>query len=174
MWWIRTVSGRRFFPFEPKASDVDIEDIAHGLSRLCCFAGQTPVHYSLAQHCVHIAQILVPRLRVYGLLACADSAYTGSVHITMKLGCPDLQRRSRAIKEVIYSALELDPPQPQEEGMIEYARDVILATEARDILKAPDAALQSLRPLSTIIEPIPADEARGLWLRLFLEYTEEL
>jgi len=174
MLWIRTVSGRRFFPFEPKPDDVDVHDIAHALSLLCCFAGQVPVFYSLAQHCVHVSELLIPRLRVYGLLVRADAAYLGSVPSMIRSGCPDLQRRSREIKGAIYRALRIQPPQGQDDGMIEYARDVVLATEARDIMGVEDAALQTTRPRTTKIEPVPAEEARGLWLRLLHEYLEEV
>ena len=55
MSWIRTYTGRSVWPLEPRVADIDIEDIAHALSMQCRFGGHTRYHYSVAQHCVLLA-----------------------------------------------------------------------------------------------------------------------
>jgi len=50
-----TSTGKDFDPFNPNPADIDIEDIARGLSRTCRFAGQLREgreFYSVAQHSV--------------------------------------------------------------------------------------------------------------------------
>lgn len=42
----------------PDPADIRIEDIAHQLSLQCRWGGCVRVHYSVAQHCVHCAEIL--------------------------------------------------------------------------------------------------------------------
>lgn len=54
--WIQTWSGKKFDLIDPKISDFDIKDIAHALSKICRFAGHTQRFYSVAEHCVHVAE----------------------------------------------------------------------------------------------------------------------
>lgn len=47
--WVPTLSGVRFFPFDPRPEDFDLGDIGHGLSNLCRYNGQCSEFYSVAQ-----------------------------------------------------------------------------------------------------------------------------
>jgi len=49
--WTQTLTGRKFWPLEPKAGDFHLADIAQGLSNECRFGGQIDF-YSVAQHCL--------------------------------------------------------------------------------------------------------------------------
>jgi hypothetical protein len=65
--WQRMLSGRRLDLLDPSALDVEIEDIAHGLSRVARWNGQTlgPHIFSVAQHSLLVEAIgghLEPRL----------------------------------------------------------------------------------------------------------------
>lgn len=57
--WQRMLSGRRLDLLNPSPVDIEIEDIAHGLSRVARWNGQTSGDYafSVAQHCVLVADI---------------------------------------------------------------------------------------------------------------------
>ena len=59
--WQRMLSGRRLNLLEPSPLDIEIEDIAHGLSRVARWNGQTSGDwaFSVAQHSVLVADILV-------------------------------------------------------------------------------------------------------------------
>lgn len=52
--WQRMLSGRRLDLLDPSPLDIEIDDIAHGLSRVARWNGQTsgPFALSVAQHCV--------------------------------------------------------------------------------------------------------------------------
>ena len=56
---IETVSGKLVDPANPNANDIDLYDIAWGLSRISRFAGHTmtPVPYNVAQHSVHVSNL---------------------------------------------------------------------------------------------------------------------
>ena len=57
--WQRMLSGRRLDLLDPTPVDVEIEDIAHGLSRVARWNGQTSGHwaYSVAQHSLLVEAI---------------------------------------------------------------------------------------------------------------------
>ena len=58
--WQRMLSGRRLNLLEPSPLDIEIEDIAHGLSRVARWNGQTSGDwaFSVAQHSVLVEEIL--------------------------------------------------------------------------------------------------------------------
>ena len=56
--WMLTYTGRRFYPIDPRPEDVCTEDIAHALSRICRFAGNTYCFYSVAEHSLSDTQII--------------------------------------------------------------------------------------------------------------------
>ena len=75
--WQRMLSGRRLNLLEPSPLDIEIEDIAHGLSRLARWNGQTSGKwaFSVAQHCLLVEDIVRrlsprsnPTLSLAGLL----------------------------------------------------------------------------------------------------------
>jgi 5'-deoxynucleotidase YfbR-like HD superfamily hydrolase len=67
-------SGRYVNPLAVRAADIDIRDIAHHLSHICRYTGASPVHYSVAQHCWLVSELLEQRhphdydLQLAGLL----------------------------------------------------------------------------------------------------------
>ncbi len=56
-----TRSGRKFYPFDPKAKDISLFDIASGLASMTRYNGQAPVPYTVAQHAM-LAATLVERI----------------------------------------------------------------------------------------------------------------
>lgn len=58
--WQRMLSGRRLDLIDPAPLDIEIEDIAHGLSRVARWNGQTTgAHaFSVAQHCLLVEAIM--------------------------------------------------------------------------------------------------------------------
>ena len=73
--WQRMLSGRRLNILEPSPLDIEIDDIAHGLSRLARWNGQTRGKYtfSVAQHSILVEKIMninFSKLPNYWRLAC--------------------------------------------------------------------------------------------------------
>lgn len=74
--WMETVSGRQFWPLDPRSDEVDLFDIAGSLSKICRFNGHTRAFYSVAQHCVLVSRAVEPQsLAMYGLFHDAAEAY---------------------------------------------------------------------------------------------------
>ncbi|TXH55569.1 MAG: phosphohydrolase [Desulfurellales bacterium] len=76
--WIQTFTGGRFWPLDPRAEEIHLEDVAHALSQLCRFTGHTRAFYSVAQHSVMVSRMLGRREdQRWGLLHDAAEAYLG-------------------------------------------------------------------------------------------------
>jgi hypothetical protein len=54
-----TFTGKQVNPFDIRPEDICIEDIAHHLSLACRYNGAVPYHYSVAQHALLVADILM-------------------------------------------------------------------------------------------------------------------
>lgn len=84
--WQRMLSGRRLDLLDPSPVDVEIEDIAHGLSRVARWNGQTSGEwpYSVAQHSLLVEAIaahrgLAPRWHLAALLHDAPEYVVGDL-----------------------------------------------------------------------------------------------
>ena len=73
--FLPTCTGRRVHIADPLPDEIDIEDIAHGLSHVCRFAGHVPLYYSVAQHSLLVSELLDERTAMWGLLHDASEAY---------------------------------------------------------------------------------------------------
>ena len=77
--WIQTFTGRRFSVSRADPAEVCIEDIINALSKICRFAGNCSIFYSVAEHSVRVARRLPPHLQLAGLLHDASEAYLSDV-----------------------------------------------------------------------------------------------
>lgn len=134
--YIVTHSGKKFFPLDIRARDIDIEDIAHALSLQCRFGGHTKFHYSVAQHSVYVSNILTGSLALRGLLHDASEAYLVDVPRPIKkIGDFSAYRRVESeTQKVIYKKYGFTGEDPQE---LHNADNLLLATEARDLMGDP-------------------------------------
>jgi len=93
MTWVQTVSGVAFDLLDPTPEMVQLEDIAHALSRIPRFNGHTRSHYSVAEHSV-LGCLLVPReLQTAFLLHDAHEAYIGDLTSPLKAALEDPRQR---------------------------------------------------------------------------------
>lgn len=84
---LTTAGGRVIDLAAPKPEDIAIGDIAHALSHICRFGGHTRTFFSVAQHCVNVADLLRYtglRGQRAGLLHDAAEAYLGDVVTPLK------------------------------------------------------------------------------------------
>jgi len=75
---IATFSGKFIEPLNPKWEDLDVIDIAHGLSNICRYGGQSSEFYSVAQHSVYVSYNCGEDA-LNGLLHDGSEAYLGDV-----------------------------------------------------------------------------------------------
>ena len=104
--WQRMLSGRRLNLLEPSPLDIEIEDIAHGLSRVARWNGQTSGDwaFSVAQHCV-LVESLLSRFRKS---APASWRMAALVHDAAEYVIGDLISPFKAAVGIDYKAFERD------------------------------------------------------------------
>lgn len=73
--WIQTYTGVQFPILSCEAKHIVPEDIAHSLSMVCRFNGHTEEFYSVAQHCIHVAELVPEEDKLVALLHDAAEAY---------------------------------------------------------------------------------------------------
>lgn len=135
--YILTHTGRHFYPLDPRPEEIEIEDIAHGLARLCRYGGHVDDVgiYSVAQHSCYVSDLLPPELKLWGLLHDASEAL-GLVDVPHPVKIDPAMAGYRAAEERLERAIAerfgLVWPRPPE---VKQADLIMLATEKRDLLR---------------------------------------
>ena len=110
---IRLGSGRYFDLAAPAARDIDIEDIAGALSKICRFGAHIDRFYSVAEHSVHCADVatedgLPPEARLAVLLHDAAEAYVGDMVRPLKIMLPAFSAVEESVLRAIAAAIGVD------------------------------------------------------------------
>jgi 5'-deoxynucleotidase YfbR-like HD superfamily hydrolase len=196
--WFQTFTGRKFYVFDPRIDDIDLEDIAHSLANTCRFNGHTWSFYSVAQHSIHACNVfgdLVEgtefeynhRAYLCALLHDATEAYVGDLIRPIKRSLPDYKVAERNIwtcilkKFGLWETWHLQGTRDRTlfvSNLVKQADDIMLATERRDLLvkKGPDDEPLVWR-VEVQVEPTAmrvAPRAPGLSKAIFLKLFEEL
>lgn len=115
--WIQTASGGKFHILDPRPEEIDIEDIAHSLGKLCRFTGHCRKLYSVAEHCVHCSYLVSPENALCALLHDASEAYLADMNRPLKHFTPagDSYRQvEKIVSDAIYKKFGLSLEEPEE------------------------------------------------------------
>ncbi len=138
--WIQTFTGRAFDLAVPAVEDVSIQDIAHALSLQTRFCGHCEFHYSVAQHCVHVAELVFAtdkRLALAALLHDASEAYHADWSSPLKKLLRTIAPLALTVEKHIETVIgyrfnvELNPTP----ALVKGADLIMLATEKRDLFR---------------------------------------
>jgi 5'-deoxynucleotidase YfbR-like HD superfamily hydrolase len=182
--YIVTYTGKKFYPMNPHPDQIDIRDIARGLSQICRFSGQVPAPYSVAQHSVLVADILIAppisdlahcsldTIRA-GLLHDASEAYIGDVPTPLKKDLPLYNEVETNIIQCVYEKFGIPFKDLPEE--VKVADAIALKTEFRDLVKHGGEGLPVIPPpvFHNIVALHTAEEARAYFLNKFVELFYE-
>lgn len=163
--WIETYIGRKLHFRKPKPEEISIYDIAHHLSLICRFTGACSQFYSVAEHSVRVAIIVPEKHRLAALLHDAAEAYIGDISRPVKY-THKLEKTEKLLTDVIDKKYGIDSRVP----IIKEADDILIATEARDLM--PNIAGWAFLPppLEEKIKPVPPEEAELIFYRAFIKY----
>lgn len=137
--WIATFSGQKWFISDPDPADVRIEDIAHALSLICRFGGHCREFYSVAQHSVHVADVIAIdqpddyHLQLWGLMHDATEAYVGDMVRPLKLTLPQYKVAENLTEWAICEGLGI-LVRSDIQMAVKFYDDVMLMTERRDLV----------------------------------------
>lgn len=182
--WQRMLSGRRLDILSPSPLDIEIADIAHGLSRVARWNGQTSGNFgfSVAQHSVLVERILslnAPRLAQKWRLACllhdAPEYVIGDMITPVKAGIGTSYRTiETALQGAVHIRFGLPVKLPsgivqsikRADRMAAYLEATELAgfseKEARKLFPKPPGT-----PNSIALKPLAPEKAALAFLRRF-------
>ena len=107
--WMTLVSGRQFWPFDPRPGDVRIADIAHSLSMQCRYGGHSPQFYSVAEHSVLLSRRVSPENQLWALMHDSPETYLKDTIRPIKRSFPELATMEDTIMGVIAKKYGLPP-----------------------------------------------------------------
>ena len=94
---IVTHSGIEFDLLEPLPSMIQIEDIAHALSKQCRYNGHCSRFYSVAEHSILLSYLVPDEFKLEALLHDASETYVGDCVSPLKSLLPEFKRIERGI-----------------------------------------------------------------------------
>ena len=167
--WILTYSGRHVELPNPDPEEINISDIARGLSRECRFSGQCQEFYSVAQHSVLASRIVTKEYALEALLHDAAEAYLRDIPHPLKRLLPEYSRIERALERVIRNKFGLPEKMSDPVHLADHA---LLATEKRDLMAHdpwPWPIIDGIDPLPDKIVTWAPEIAMKLFLLRFAE-----
>jgi hypothetical protein len=161
-------SGASFDFLDPSSSEFTIEDIAHGLSNICRYAGQCRAFYSVAEHSIHVSRV-VKDFELAALMHDAAEAFTGDVTRPLKQLVPAFKRIEAEIERAILARFGIPDRIPKE---VKQADLSVLAAEQAQIMPPGTdgwARVEGIEPAPIVIEHLSPTRARAMFLRRFEE-----
>ena len=165
--WITTYTGKKFHFLDPQPDEIDIVDIAHALSLTCRFGGQCRQFYSVAEHSIRMAEIVPQEYKLHALLPDASEAYLPDLPRPEKAEIPKFEVVEGIILEAIFR--KFTPIYQQGIIEVKHADNILLATEARDLMDNTDDWALLPQPLPDRIYPMNSVSAE----KDFLSYVRQ-
>lgn len=137
--WMCTASGEVFYPLKPELGGIKLDDIAHALSNICRWTGHTRVHYSVANHSVHVANLLLQfgysnRVALLGLLHDSPESMINDIARPLKKSIGGIERVEARIFAEILKVLNVKPPTKLEWEQVKRADNFSLEIEAFQLM----------------------------------------
>ena len=167
--WITTYTGKRLHYLTPTPDEIDVRDIAHALSMICRFGGQCRDFYSVAEHSLHVCNLVQPKYKLSALLHDAHEAYILDMPRPVKYDMPQYRVIANEIQRVIDEKFGTSTNEE-----IHNADEIMLATEARDLGLDMTDWVSLPPPLRGELRPLKHGLAEVTFLFKFKDLTEGL
>lgn len=171
--WLETYNQNFFFYLEKNPENIDIIDIAHGLSNICRFTGQVKEFYSVAQHSCIICDYAPEHLKLIGLLHDGAEAYISDIPRPVKGLIPQIKDLEITIQMQIAERFKLIFPYSSQ---IEILDSQLMLTEADQLFNHKISwSVEGLDPLDVIIEECwTPPKAKEEFLKRFKDLYNEV
>lgn len=179
--WCQTYRGGLFWPLDPRADEVDPLDIAHALSLMCRFNGHCLRFYSVAEHSVRVSEETAKYVggqqdrwvQLAGLLHDAAEAYVADIVRPLKRFLPGYGEIENRVQAAVWQRFGV-PVDAQVSSVVKKCDNILLATEARDLMAPPPVAWHlDEKPSKRTIRPWSPAEAEHSFLARLAELWPE-
>ncbi len=164
-----------FWPLDPRPEEIDVDDIARGLSHEARYGNQTPYFYSVAWHSIALTYVVPEHLQKWALIHDAAESYLSDIPRVMKqMNAFNVYRDAEAkLLKMIASVLDMeDINEPEELRYYDY-----MMSHTEMLVMFGDAAYAKLRSLgkseeyiaearadSHLIKNVPPEDAYAAWM----------
>lgn len=169
--FIQTYTGRKFFPMQPCAEDVNIHDIAHALSNLCRYAGHCEYFYSVAQHSYFVSFEVPKEHALTALMHDATEAYCVDVPRPLKKYLTNYAEIEHGIWQAVATRYGLPIIMPE---CVHWADNAVLLAEKEQIMKESAPWSISGDPARILIQKWTPQFAEEMFLQRFKELTDAM
>lgn len=171
---MQLISGKPFWPLDPRPEEIQIEDIAWALAMQCRYAGHVLKRYSVAEHSVMVSCAVPPRHALWGLLHDATEAYLVDLPRPVKRNMPDYREAEDRLGQVIAERFNLRWPMPPEvkqvdAGMLLVERSQLLAPPQREWDYPQGGHYDGVLPDVGVLPCWDPEEARAAFLDQYHE-----
>lgn len=132
MGWIQVYNGDQAWPLDMERTKIDIEDIAHALSMKVRFTGHCTKPYSIAQHCVHVMELVPVEDRREALMHDAAEYVLPDVATPIKPALPGFKALEKQVEAAIAKRFNLRFPNPPS---IKMADNAMVLFERQRLMK---------------------------------------
>lgn len=172
--WIQTNQGKRFYPLDPRPEDVDIVDIAHALSMQCRYGGHAKTFYSVAEHCIILADCVMMGIgniehAFAALMHDAAEAYILDLPRPIKGMLPGYVEMESKIEAVIFEKFGV------KQESLAFIKDwdrAILMDERKHLFKDPLPWGTDCEPLGINLHYLSRERAFGAFMARFETLVE--
>lgn len=175
--WMQTFVGGRFYPLDPRAEEVEIADIAHGLAMTCRYGGHARRFYSVAEHAVIVSMYVPPEYAREALLHDSSEAYIGDMIRPLK-HTPEMlefRRAEEKIERVVFDRFGIHQTDASRAAVKEID-DRVLVDEIGALMADPPMYWErhhAVKPLGANIAALPPAQAEHVFTMRFLELFPE-
>jgi len=176
--WVNTYTGKHFHYLDPQPEEIDIIDIAHSLSLTCRYGGHCKQFYSVGDHSIRVAEIVPDELKLRALLHDAAEAYLTDLPRPIKYDIPEFHIRENVIQRNIEAKFGIKTsrsPLIPDTGkkIIKQSDNILLATEARDMMHDMVDWSALPDPLPEMILPMCSSAVENIFMMRFIEYSRK-
>ncbi len=187
--WMATVSGGRFYPLDPRADEVHVDDLVSGISGAGRYANQTRDRYTVGEHSVIVSLVceemarargwpewLVLLVAREGLLHDASEAWIGDVVRPLKytFAMRGYRRAEAKIMACVFERFGVTPT-AMTSALVKLVDDEILHDEIDQLMVDPHmfSAYHTFRGVGATIEAMPHQQAAHVFARRFADLFPE-
>lgn len=176
--WLKTYTGKAFYPAMPDPGLICIEDIAHALSQLCRFAGHCSDFMSVAEHSFNVlcdVKTKTSDRNVWktAFLHDATEAYVIDLPSPIKRMCENYREIERRVADAICERFDLIYPIDPHHPIVKESDLRVFVAERKALFPPPKVGEKSfhlgIRPAKVDIRCLSPKEAKKLFLKQAME-----